>query len=186
MPPPTEIQCPECSAHNRLHASSCTQCGAPLRANWQDSRRMRNKVLRRTDFMAAARANQRATRRLIVTLLAILALLGYLIGWSTQLAMGYYPEGAESVWFASRWGINCALVLFVIGSLWTWIAFRSGDRIVLRLTGAIEVSPDDEPVLHNVVEEMAIAAGIVKRAACWKRSIVKSCRAWSATKWATS
>ncbi len=123
---------------------------------------MRNKVLRRTDFMAAAAANKRATRRLIISLLAILAVLGYLLGWSLQLGMGYYPEGVESAWFASHWGIKAALALFAIGSLWTWIAFRSGDRIVLRLTGATEVSPDDEPVLHNVVAEMAIAAGVVK------------------------
>jgi heat shock protein HtpX len=42
------------------------------------------------------------------------------------------------------------------------VAFSQGDRIVLRLTGAREVSADDEPVLYNVVEEMAIAAGIRK------------------------
>ena len=123
---------------------------------------MRNKVLRRTDFMAAAAANQRATRWLIISLLAILAVLGYLLGWSLQLGMGRYPEGAESVWFASHWGIRSALALLAIGILWTWIAFRAGDRIVLRLTGATEVTPDDEPLLHNVVEEMAIAAGVVK------------------------
>lgn len=123
---------------------------------------MRNKVLRRTDFMAAARANQRATQRLVALLLFMLAALGYLLGWGLQLGMGYYPPEAGSILFVSRWGINTGLALLVIGSLWTYIAFRSGDRIVLRLTGATEVSADEEPVLHNVVEEMAIAAGIVK------------------------
>ena len=137
---------------------------------------MRNKILRRTDFMAAARANQRATRWLVVSLLSILAVLGYLLGWGLQLGvgyfpansetmqvgMGYYPPDAESIWFFSSWGFRVALVLLVIGSVWTWIAFRKGDRIVLKLTGASEVGPEDEPVLHNVVEEMAIAAGIVK------------------------
>lgn len=123
---------------------------------------MRNKVLRRTDFMAAARANRRATRRLVFALLLMLAVLGYLLGWGVQLAMGHYPPESESVLFVSRWGVMCALALLAIGSIWTGIAFRSGDRIVLRLTGATEVTPDDEPVLHNVVDEMAIAAGIVK------------------------
>jgi heat shock protein HtpX len=124
--------------------------------------------------VAAARANRRATRRLIIALLAMLVVLGYLLGWGLQLSlgqqldwgqqldMGNYPEGAESIWVVSLWGIRTALALFVIGSVWTWIAFRSGDRIVLRLTGATEVTPDEEPALHNVVEEMAIAAGIVK------------------------
>ena len=123
---------------------------------------MRNKVLRRTDFMAAARANQRATQRLVTMLLVILTLLGYLIGWGLQVGMGHYPPDAQSALFVSRWGINCGLGLLIISSLWVWIAFRSGDRIVLRLTGATEVTEDEEPVLHNVVEEMAIAAGIVK------------------------
>ena len=123
---------------------------------------MRNKVLRRTDFMAAARANQRATQRLVTMLLVILTLLGYLIGWGLQIGMGHYPPDVQSALFVSRWGINGALGLLIISSLWVWIAFRSGDRIVLRLTGATEVTADEEPVLHNVVEEMAIAAGVVK------------------------
>ncbi len=127
---------------------------------------MRNKVLRRTDFLAAARANRHATTRLLAMLLLILGILGYLLGWSLQLAMHGLPAGAVGVWFISRWGVWCSLVLFAIGSLWSLIAFRSGDRIILRLTGARKVTPEEEPVLHNVVEEMAIAAGIVKPVVC--------------------
>jgi heat shock protein HtpX len=162
MPPPQTNQCPECAAINRLRARSCTQCGAPLDTHWQDSRRLRNKLLRRTDFMAAARANRKATRQLVAFLLLILTLLGYLIGWSLQLVMADRPEPLESVWFLSDWGIGWALALLAIGVAWSWIAFRSGDRIILRLTGAERVSPEEEPLLHNVVEEMAIAAGITR------------------------
>jgi heat shock protein HtpX len=134
----------------------------PFATDWQTHRLLRNKVLRRTDFLAAARANQRATLRLVGALLLILGVLGYLLGWSLQLTVHGLPEDTLSVWFVSRWGVWCSLVLFGIGALWSGIAFRSGDRIVLRLTGAREVTADEEPVLHNVVEEMAIAAGIVK------------------------
>jgi heat shock protein HtpX len=112
--------------------------------------------------MAAARANQKATRRLITLLMMILAMLGYLLGWSLQLLTGYLPESLDSVWFVSPWGVWGALGLFAFGVVWSWVAFSQGDRIVLRLTGAEQVSADDEPVLHNVVEEMAIAAGIRK------------------------
>jgi heat shock protein HtpX len=159
-------QCPECGAHNRPQARVCAQCGVPFTKDWQDHRLLRNKVLRRTDFLAAARANQRATTRLLAMLLLILGILGYLLGWSLQLAMQGLPAITGSVWFISRWGVWCSLALFAIGSLWSLIAFRSGDRIVLRLTGAREVTPEEEPVLHNVVEEMAIAAGIIKPVVC--------------------
>jgi len=154
--------CPECNAVNRLHAHTCTQCGAPLDTHWQHSRRQRNKILRRTDFMAAARANRKATRQLVVLLLLILTVLGYLIGWSLELVMADRPEPLESVWFLSDWGVGWALALLVIGIVWSWIAFSRGDRIILRLTGARRVSSDEEPLLHNVVEEMAIAAGITR------------------------
>jgi heat shock protein HtpX len=123
---------------------------------------MHNKILRRTDFIAAARANRKATRRLVVLLLLILVLLGYLLGWSLQALTGQAPEPGADLWFASRWGAWIAVILLSIGSIWSWISFRAGDRIVLRMTGASEVSSVEEPQLHNVVEEMAIAAGIRK------------------------
>lgn len=156
------MACPECGAVRQPHARTCAQCGVPFTADWQAHRLLRNKVLRRTDFLAAARANQRATLRLVGALLLILGMLGYLLGWSLQLAMNGIPDAAGTVWFVSRWGVWTSLVLFGVGALWSGIAFSSGDRIVLRLTGAQEVTADEEPVLHNVVEEMAIAAGIVK------------------------
>ncbi|MGB5338271.1 MAG: M48 family metallopeptidase, partial [Gammaproteobacteria bacterium] len=99
---------------------------------------------------------------LVAALLFILAALGYLGGWSAQLAAGIVPEGVETIWFPSQWGMLAALVLFAIGAIWTLIAFRMGDRIILRLTGAREISAAEEPQLHNVVQEMAIAAGITK------------------------
>jgi len=95
-------------------------------------------------------------------LLLLLTGLGYLIGWSLQLVMVDRAEPLESVWFLSDWGVGWALALLAIGVIWSWVAFRSGDRIILRLTGAQRVSPQEEPLLHNVVEEMAIAAGITR------------------------
>jgi heat shock protein HtpX len=42
------------------------------------------------------------------------------------------------------------------------VTFLAGDRVIVGLTGAHEVSAEEEPVLHNVVEEMAIASGLPK------------------------
>lgn len=155
-------QCPECGTTNRPHARICRQCSAPLVDDWQDRPRVRRKVLLRTDFMAAARANRKATRRLVVILLLILAVLGYLLGWSAQAVADYDPVGDANIWFASGWGFRVALVLIAIGAIWSWISFRRGDRVILHMTGANAVTAEEEPQLHNVVAEMAIAAGIRK------------------------
>jgi heat shock protein HtpX len=166
MESPVARQCPECGTANRPHARTCRQCGAPLISDWQEKPRLRDKVLLRTDFMAAARANQRATRRLVLLLLLILVALGYLLGWSMQALTGYVPLESQGIWFASRWGFWTSLILFSVGAVWSWISFRAGDRIILRMTGANAVTVDEEPQLHNVVEEMAIAAGIRKPRVC--------------------
>jgi heat shock protein HtpX len=166
MESPAARSCPECGTANRPQARTCRQCGAPLISDWQDRPGLRNKILLRTDFMAAARANQRATRRLVLLLLLVLAVLGYLLGWSMQAMTGSFPLEHQGIWFASRWGVWLAFVLFLIGALWSWISFRAGDRIVLRMTGANPVTAEAEPQLHNVVEEMAIAAGIRKPRVC--------------------
>jgi len=157
-----EMNCPECGSTNKAGAKTCDMCGAPLIENWREKPRLRDKILRRTDFMAAARANRKATSQLIIFLLLVLASLGYLLGWSLQTLTGAWPLDAESAWFLSAWGIKAALVLLIIGAAWSWVAFKKGDRIVLRMTGARQVSENEERQLHNVVEEMAIAAGIVK------------------------
>ncbi len=56
-------------------------------------------------------------------------------------------------------GALAMLLVSGVGSAW---ALRAGDRLVLGITGAREVGRDEEPVLHNVVEELAIAAGLPK------------------------
>lgn len=42
------------------------------------------------------------------------------------------------------------------------ISYRSGDRIVLSMSRAREVSPEEQPRLHNLVEGLCIAGGIPK------------------------
>ncbi|MGH2727781.1 MAG: M48 family metalloprotease [Actinomycetota bacterium] len=50
----------------------------------------------------------------------------------------------------------------VVATLMTWISYRSGDKIVLAVSRAREVSHADEPRLHNIVEGLCIAAGLPK------------------------
>lgn len=156
-----QVPCPECGAANRPDAKTCRLCGTLLRPELERQPRMQRKILRRTDFMAAARANQTNTRRLVFILTAIGAGLGYLLGWALQANYATAPPGA-SAWFFSSWGLTGAFIMLVASVAWTVIAFHSGDRIIMHMTGAHEVSLEDEPQLHHVVEEMALAAGLPK------------------------
>jgi heat shock protein HtpX len=50
----------------------------------------------------------------------------------------------------------------VVATLMTLLSYRNGDKIVLAVSRAREVTHADEPRLHNIVEGLAIAAGIPK------------------------
>jgi len=89
-------------------------------------------------------ANKRKTILLIVGAFALLGAVGYVIGW-------LYASGPV--------GMVGALALAAVMSL---TSYFSGDKLVLRSTRAREVSPQEQPRLHNVVEGLSIAAGIPK------------------------
>jgi heat shock protein HtpX len=89
-------------------------------------------------------ANRRKTILLIVGAIVLLGAVGYVLG----LWYGSGPAGLVGA-------VALALVLS-LGS------FFGGDRLVLASTRAREVTPQDQPRLHNIVEGLAIAAGIPK------------------------
>ncbi len=159
--PQQTTPCPECGTLNWKENASCRLCNAALKpAKVKSKPRLRKKILRRTDFIAASRANQTATRRLVFLLLLIAAALGYLGGWALQTGMGHIPAKAESIIFFSSWGVLAAFILLGLSLLWISFAFKRGDRIVMKLTGAQLANRDTEVQLYNVVEEMALAAGL--------------------------
>ena len=56
-------------------------------------------------------------------------------------------------------GLVIALVVAFLLATWSYF---SGDKVVLASTRAKLVSPDEQPRLHNIVEGLAIAAGVPK------------------------
>ncbi|MBI2237736.1 MAG: M48 family metallopeptidase [Actinobacteria bacterium] len=86
-------------------------------------------------------------RRTVVLVLGALLLLGAL-GWF----IGY-------LWYSGPAGLVVALAIALVMSIGS---YRYGDRIVLASARAREVTPDEEPRLHNIVEGLSIAAGIPK------------------------
>jgi heat shock protein HtpX len=89
-------------------------------------------------------ANRRRTVLLMLGAVVFLGLIGYAIG---------------SFWATGPVGVGIAVGIAVALSLGSYFA---GDRIVLASVRAKEVSPEEEPRLHNIVEGLAIAAGVPK------------------------
>jgi heat shock protein HtpX len=117
--------------------------------------------LKATDFLAAQSENRWNTLLLILVLLGLGGGFGYLIGaafdaWSADPAYGFDPLALSGA------GLLGAAIFLGVGVGATAVTFMAGDKVIVGLTGAREVSPEEEPVFHNVVEEMAIASGLPK------------------------
>ena len=114
-----------------------------------------------TDFLAAQRANRRNTVWLILILLLLGGGFGYVLGWAGGTYTQSRFEYVDLLAFSMPGGIG-ALIFLSIGMIATTVTFAAGDKVVLALNNARVVSAEEEPLLHNVVEEMAIAAGLPK------------------------
>jgi heat shock protein HtpX len=92
-------------------------------------------------------ANKRKTVLLVLGALVLFGVVGYVIGF---------------LYLTSGWvGLGIALAIAAVMSI---ASYRYGDRLVLASTRARLVSPEEEPRLHNIVEGIAIAAGVPKPA----------------------
>lgn len=107
-----------------------------------------------TDFVSAQKINRRNTLVLLVALTALAALLGYLIGWVLE------TESSNTVPLLSKGGVAVAALMAAVSVGWSAISLAFGDKMVLAMANAKEIDKADAPQLYNVVEEMAIAAGV--------------------------
>ena len=91
-------------------------------------------------------------RKTVVVVLGALLFTG-----GVGLLLGYFV-GAGS-FAASLTGLTIALL---ISAGLSWYSYRYGDQLVLRTARARAVTPQEEPRLHNIVESLAIGAGLPK------------------------
>ena len=89
-------------------------------------------------------SNKRRTWLLMVGAVVFLAAVGFVIG----LIFGYGPLGL--------------VIAFAIALAMSIASYFAGDRLVLASTRAREVTAEEQPRLHNIVEGLAIAAGVPK------------------------
>jgi heat shock protein HtpX len=107
-----------------------------------------------TDFVSAQKVNRRNTLVLLAALTALAALVGYVIGWLLE------SEGSNAVPAFSQVGVAAAGLMAAVSVGWSALSLAFGDKMVLAMANAKEIGKADAPQLYNVVEEMAIAAGV--------------------------
>ncbi len=90
-------------------------------------------------------SNKRKSVLLVISAILFLGLIGFFVGYL------FFNGGILGLFIAL--GIATALSVS---------SYMYGDRMVLAATGAREVTPEEEPRLHNIVEGLAIAAGVPK------------------------
>ena len=107
-----------------------------------------------TDFVTAQKVNRRNTVVLIVILTALAALVGYVVGWLLE------SESSDAVPTWSKAGVLAAGLMAAVSVGWSALSLAFGDKMVLAMANAKQIDKADAPQLYNVVEEMAIAAGV--------------------------
>lgn len=90
--------------------------------------------------------NVRGSLAIALLMAGLLLALGYVLGEVAAPGLGYG-------------GILAAGGVWVVLAL---VSYFQGDKVLLALSGARKIRPQDHPVLFNVVEEMSIAAGLPK------------------------
>lgn len=97
-----------------------------------------------TDFRAMQAANRRTTWWLMAASFLLLAAVAIIVSY---LLVG---------------GAIAAVIGIGIAVVGTWGSYQASDRIAIATTGARPADPEEFQRLHNLVEEMAIAAGLPK------------------------
>src|SRR6187401_24049 len=99
-----------------------------------------------TTFYSQIGANKRNSVLLAILVVLVLGVLGLFIGWA--------------IFGDPRAAIPSTLTAIGLGLVASLVSYYAGDSIVLGTSGAREVSREEAPQLHNVVQEMAIAANV--------------------------
>jgi heat shock protein HtpX len=86
-------------------------------------------------------------RRTVLLILVALLLLGG-VGFALGILFGA--------------GIVGLVIALVIAGFLSLMSYRYGDRLVLASARAVEVPPEQEPRLHNIVEGLCLASGLPK------------------------
>jgi heat shock protein HtpX len=102
------------------------------------------KMTQRQNLYQLIGANKMKTALFIIAFSLLLGLVGYALGW-------YFRWGT---------GIYALFGLFIVG--YNLVLYYNSDKLALAVNGAKAADPTEFRQLHNIVEEVAIAAGTPK------------------------
>ena len=105
------------------------------------------------DFHTLISRNKRNSWLLIFGFVLFVALLGLVLGY----ASGIYAGNADTAIVYALMMMAFALAFALMGTIGSYFG---GASAILRMSGAKAIAKQDDPQLYNVVEEMAIAAGV--------------------------
>jgi heat shock protein HtpX len=108
-------------------------------------------------FNDLIRSNKRKSALLMVGMSMLLVVIGGVFA-AAIMAYGGVTD-FETLVPSIVLGALAAAVVAGIGSAWS---FYGGSKAILAISGAKEIPREADPQLHNVVEELAIAAGVPK------------------------
>jgi len=105
------------------------------------------------DFHTLISRNKRNSWFLIFGFVLFVGVLGLVLGYASG---GYVGDPATSVVY----GVVMMVIALLLALIGTVGSYFGGASAILRMSGAKAIEKKDDPQLYNVVEEMAIAAGV--------------------------
>jgi heat shock protein HtpX len=99
-------------------------------------------------------------KRTSMMLVAAFVLFAVVLAFTFALAILILMDPNRAAAIQIRRGLGIGLVAGLVSFGISMLSYFSGDQLILGVQGAREIGHADDPQLFNVVEEMAIAAGL--------------------------
>jgi heat shock protein HtpX len=146
------MNCSICGVENQEAGKFCGQCGGPME-------------------LATAPVVPQVPEPDTVVTMPVLAPAAHSFGrnWMGAVQVGFLLTALTAIFVgAGAWigGTGGAAVAFVLALGMNFGSYWFSDRLVLMTTGAHEVTPEQAPQLHQIVEELAARADLPKPRVC--------------------
>jgi heat shock protein HtpX len=109
-----------------------------------------------TTFRDLIAENKRKTYVLVVLFILFVVLIAFV--FAAAILYGY--DSGMPVGMLLQRSLGVGALAAIVAAIVTSVSFFEGDQLVLGINRAVPLQKQQDPQLYNVVEEMAIAAGV--------------------------